>query len=314
MTTWKSAVSFAETARIADRVRLRVLDHILKNNGGYMSQACSASEMLSALYTQIMNLETSEGAPIPVPFAGVPGPDNKEYIRGGVYNGRKAPDNDIFIFSPSHYGLVLYATLIETGRMDPAGLEQFNKDGSVVEMISAEHSPGVETTTGSLGQAISQAGGMALGRKLLGESGKVWGMMTDGEFQEGEIWEAVMTMAHYKLDNVGVYVDVNGQQCDGAMKDVMTIGDLRLKLEAFGAKAVDVDGHCIQALVTPAQEPPDGRPLFVLAQTNPVYKLELMKARIPKLHYLRFTTDEEKKQYEEAFTTMKEEIHNGISK
>jgi transketolase len=276
-----------------------------------MSQACSAAEMLSALYTQIMNLDKSEGAPIPEPFNGVPGPDNKGYVRGSVYNGKKAPDKDIFIFSPSHYGLVLYATLIETGRMDPAGLEQFNKDGSVVEMISAEHSPGVETTTGSLGQAISQAGGMALGRKLLGESGKVWVMMTDGEFQEGEIWEAVMTMAHYKLDNVGVYVDVNGQQCDGAMKDVMTIGDLRLKLESFGAKAVDVDGHNIEKLVKPAKEKPDGRPLFVLAKTNPVYKLCLMEERAPKLHYLRFTSDDEKRKYEEAFKTMKEEIQNG---
>jgi len=255
-----------------------------------------------------MNLGKSEGSPVPLPFAHSPGPTNKRYLRGDIYNGAKAPDKDEFIFSPSHYGLVLYATLIETGRMAPDGLLQFNKDGSVVEMISAEHSPGVATTTGSLGQAISQAGGIALARKKLNDSGHVWVMMSDGEFEEGEVWEAVMVLVSYKLDNVGIYVDVNGQQCDGAMKDVINVGDLKLKLEAFGARAIEVDGHNVEALAAAPLERAKGKPLFVLAKTNPTHKLDIMKERAPHHHYLRFTSQEEKERYQVAFDKMKKEL------
>ncbi len=301
-------LSYEETAKIADRIRLRVLDHTLKNNGGYMSQACSSADTLAALYTQIMNLNESEGPSVPKPFVGVPGPNNKGYLSGGLYNGKEAPDKDIFIFSPAHYGLVLYATLVEIGRMSPDGLAQFYKDGSVVEMISAEHSPGVETTTGSLGQAISQAGGIALARKKLGETGRVWVMMSDGEFQEGEVWEAILLLRHYKLDNLGVYVDVNGQQCDGFMKDLVNFNDLKRMLESFGAKVAEVDGHDIEALTVPSLEKPDGRPLFVLALTDPVHKLEIFNERAPKLHYLRFKDEQEKSRYQAAYDKMKEEL------
>jgi transketolase len=125
--------------------------------------------------------------------------------------------------------------------------------------------------------------------------------MSDGEFQEGEVWEAVAMLAHYKLDNIGVYVDVNGQQCDGKMDDVLGIGDLRKKLEAFGGRAYSVDGHDIEALVNPAEEKPDGRPLFVLAQTDPARGVDLFRERAPKLHYLRFTTDEEYQKYKKDY-------------
>ncbi|MDR0877088.1 MAG: transketolase, partial [Treponema sp.] len=216
-------------------------------------------------------------------------------------------DYDHFIFSPAHYALVLYAALIEAGRLDPESLSLFNKDGSVLEMISAEHSPGADTTTGSLAQAISQAAGIALGRRLLEEKGRVGVFMSDGEFQEGEVWEAVHMLVHYELDNVGVYVDVNGQQCDGKMGDVLTSGDLRKKLAAFGCRACKVDGHDIEALAKPAGEKPDGRPLFVLAKTNPVRGIELFRERAPKLHYLRFTTDEEFQRYKADYERLAKE-------
>jgi len=142
--TWQ-----AETQRIADSVRLRVLDHVLKNNGGYMSQACSSAETFSALYTKIMKLGPSIAPSVPPPFSGAPSASNPNYFTGAGYNGAKSPEMDRFIFSPAHYALVLYAVLIETGRMSAEGLEQFNKDGSTVEMIGAEHSPGCEVTSGS---------------------------------------------------------------------------------------------------------------------------------------------------------------------
>ncbi|NDJ60912.1 MAG: transketolase, partial [Chloroflexi bacterium] len=203
--------------------------------------------------------------------------------------------------------LVLYSTLIEVGRMAPEGLEQFNQDGSTVEMIGAEHSPGVETTTGSLAQAISQAGGIALARKLRGDTGRVWVLMTDGEFQEGQTWEAVAAMAYYKLDNVGIYVDVNGQQCDGAMDDVMNIEPLCEKLEAFGARAFDVPGHDIEALAAPADLEPDGRPLFVLARTNPACGISVLEERSPNLHYVRFKSADERARYQQIYDGMVKE-------
>jgi transketolase len=290
-----------EIQNAAQDIRLRVLEHILQNNGGYLSQACSSAELFAALYLKIMHLGPSQAPLIPAPFAGVPGRANPDFFNGGAYNGPQAPDYDRFIFSPAHYALVLYATLIQVGRLDPSGLALFNQDGSTIEMIGAEHSPGVETTTGSLAQALSQAGGIALGRKLKGERGRVFVLMTDGEFQEGQTWEAVQALSHYKLDNLYVYADINGQQCDGPMEGVMTIEPLQARLEAFGARVFSVDGHNIQALVQPSQLPPDGRPTFVLAYTDPTRGIPLLNERRPVLHYLRFNNQAEHARYQEIY-------------
>jgi transketolase len=293
-----------EAKRIAQNVRLRVLDHVLRNNGGYMSQACSGAELMATLYVKVMNLGKSVAPMIPLAFAGVPSASNPNAFTGANYNGPTSADLDRFIFSPAHYALLLYSVLIETGRMSGEGLAQFNQDGSTVEMIGAEHSPGCEVTSGSLAQALSQAAGIALARKLRGETGKVWVMMSDGEFQEGQTWEAFEVLSFYKLDNVGIYVDVNGQQCDGRMEDVMNIEPLAGKLEAFGARVFEVSGHDVDALAAPAELTPNGRPLVVLAKTDPCRGLDLLRARAPKLHYLRFTSPEEHQAYKQAYQSM----------
>ena len=150
-----------EAGRVARGIRRRVLEHILRNNGGYMSQACSSAETLAALYVRIMNLGPSQAPMVPAPFPGVPGAGNNSYFTGAAYNGARRADLDRFFLSPAHYALVLYAALIETGRMAEEGLAQFNQDGASVEMIGAEHSPGMEVMTGSLGQGLSQALGVA---------------------------------------------------------------------------------------------------------------------------------------------------------
>jgi transketolase len=298
---WMEAV-----ARAAHQIRLRVLEHTITNNGGYLSQACSSAELFATLYLKIMKLGPSQAPMIPQPFPGVPGPDNPDFFNGGAYNGPQAPDLDRFIFSPAHYALVLYSTLIEVGRMAPEGLAQFNQDGTSVEMIGAEHSPGVETTTGSLGQAISQAAGIALARKLRGDTGRVWVLMTDGEFQEGQVWEAFETLSYYKLDNVGIYVDANGQQCDGKMDSVMNIEPLAPRLEAFGARVFEVDGHDAAALAAPAELEPDGRPLVVIARTDPCCALPLLEERAPKLHYVRFKSEAERETYRAYYEQLKQ--------
>lgn len=296
-TTAPSSSWQTKARQVAQGIRRRVLEHTIKNNGGYLSQACSAAEILAAMYIKVMNLGPSLAPPVPPPFPGVPGPDNHNYFTGAAYNGAQSPDLDRFFLSPSHYSLVLYATLIETGRMAQEGLDQFNQDGSTVEMIGAEHSPGMEIMTGSLGQGLSQAAGIALARKRRGGSGRVWVFMSDGEFQEGQTWEAFQTMSHYKLDNMGIYVDVNRQQCDGRMVDVMNVEPLAARLESFGAKVFSVDGHDLDALAAPAEKTYPDQPLVVLAQTNSCAGMPILEPRAPKLHYVRFTGEPERETY-----------------
>jgi len=292
-----------EVKRVAAGIRRRVLDHTIRNNGGYLSQACSSAEMLATLYVKVMDLGKIDTPLLPKPFPGVPGPGNPHYFTGASFNG-PAKDRDRFFLSPAQYALVLYATLIETGRMAEEGLLQFNKDGSSVEMIGAEHSPGMESMTGSLGQGISQAAGTALARKRNKEKGRVVLFMSDGEFQIGQTWEALQAMSHHMLDNVVIYVDVNGFQCDGKMCNVMDIEPLDKRLEAFGARVFRVNGHDIKRLAEVGELTPDGRPLVVLCDTDAARGLEVLKSRAPKMHYVRFTSEEEKNRYIAAYAEL----------
>ncbi len=303
----ESSIGWQDEAKIIARgIRRRVLEHTINNNGGYLSQACSAAEIVATLYMRIMNIGPSAAPPVPEPFPGVPGPANRAYSNGAGYNGPAAAHLDRFILSPSQYALVVYAALVELGRMDPEGLAQFNQDGSTVEMIGAEHSPGMEVMTGSLGQGISQAAGIAMARKLKGESGRIWMFMSDGEFQSGQTWEAVQAMSHYRLDNMGIYVDVNGQQCDGEVPAVMNIEPLDKRLKAFGARVYKVDGHDLEALARPARLKPDGRPVIVLAVTDPCRGIEIIARRAPKLHYVRFERDGERELYRDFLAKWEE--------
>ncbi len=287
-----------QAQKVADGIRSRVLEHILKNNGGYLSQACSSAEIFAALYTKVLKLGPSQAPMIPPSFNTVPGPNNPHPIRGADYNGPIAPQYDRFFVSPGHYALVEYAALIEAGRMDVGGLSEFNKDGSTLEMIGADHSPGFEVMAGSLAQAISVAGGVAHARKLKGEPGRVFVFMTDGEMEEGQVWEAVAALAYYKLGNVCVYIDINGQQCDGPTSIVMNVEPLQKRLDAFGAIAVEVNGHDLDALVAPVEQMGKEKPVVVLAYTNPCKGLPLLEARRPFLHYVRFKSEEERSAYQ----------------
>ncbi|MGW2520705.1 1-deoxy-D-xylulose-5-phosphate synthase N-terminal domain-containing protein [Streptomyces sp. NPDC001617] len=288
-----------DVERIATGIRRRVFQHTLAHNGGYLSQACSAAELLATLYGRLLNLGPSTAPLDPGPFTGTPGP-GRPTTTGEAYHGAPEPDRDRFVFSPAHYALVLYAALIEVGRLGEGALEQFNVDGTTMEMIGAEHSPGFATTTGSLAQALSVAGGVALARRVRGERGRVWVFMSDGEFQEGQTWEAIAALAFHGLDNVTVVVDANGQQCDGAMDTVMQTEPLAARITAFGGLAREVDGHDPAAL-TAACAPAAGRPLFVVARTDPARGVPLLAERAPLLHYLRFASAAEKDRYTQAF-------------
>lgn len=298
-----SPKAIRSAAVMAENIRYRVFEHVMANNGGYLSQACSAAELLATLYT-VANLAPLDSPKAPEPFKQVPG-KNAVYLNGGDFHGEMGPDRDRIVVSPAHYALVVYAALIETGRLEASALEQFNKDGSTVEMIGAEHSPGFESTTGSLAQALSTAGGIALGRRLKGETGQVYVFMSDGEFQEGQTWEALQALAFHNLDNVRVIVDVNKGQCDGPMSEVMNIEPLSLRIRAFGCSVDSVPGHDISTLAT-ALTRRTGKPHFVLAYTDPVRGVPVLNERSPNLHYLRFTGEEERQRYADAFAQMED--------
>lgn len=302
MMTSGSAPATGPAERIAAGIRRRVLAHVLANDGGYMSQACSSAEILATIYSGVVDLP-DVGTPYePRAFGAVPG-RSVTPVSGAVPHGAAKPDRDRLIISPAHYALVVYAALIECGRLDEGALEQFNRDGSTVEMIGAEHSPGFETTTGSLAQALSHGGGIALARRLKGDIGRVWVFMSDGEFQEGQTWEALAAISFHDLASVRIVVDVNGTQCDGPMDNVMSIEPLTGRIESFGWSVDRVDGHDLAALRAAMTRSSDS-PHAVLADTDPVRGLSLLNERRPALHYLRFTSAAERERYAVAYARL----------
>ena len=288
----------AEVEAIAHGIRSRVLEHTVLNNGGYLSQACSAAEILASLYGGLAKITPLEKPLDPRPFLGVPSETFKSYVTGAEFHGRQGPELDRIFMSPAHYALVIYAALIETKRLSESSLEKFNKDGSTVEMIGAEHSPGFETTTGSLAQALSQASGVAMARKFKKETGNVWVFMSDGEFQEGQTWEALAASSYHKLDNLKVIVDVNKNQCDGPMESVMSIEPLKQRVESFGWDVSVVDGNSIDEIFAAGTAKTD-KPKIILCYTDPIRDIPILQERAPTLHYVRFSSPAEREKYKE---------------
>lgn len=288
----------ASARRMAAGIRRRTLAHVLAHNGGYLSQACSSAELFAALYTRLLNLPAMDAPLMPAPFAGVPcATAPSRMASGALFHGPRDPARDRLFLSPAQYALILYVALVEAGRMHPDGLSQFNTDGSTVEMIGAEHSPGMEAMTGSLGQGLSQAAGVAFARRRKGDTGLTWVLLSDGELQAGQTWEALQAMAFYRLETVRVLIDANGQQCDGRIADVMPIEPLAERLQAFGAEVFDVDGHDLHALEAAARSPSRGQPRVIIARTDPARGLPLLAARAPRLHYVRFADAAERAAY-----------------
>ncbi len=292
--TWQT-----QAKRIAHGVRRRVLELTLKNNGCYLSQTLSCADLLATLYTKSLNLGPSKGAFIPDKNPGPPGQKGIKPGHGAAYNGPQGPENDRILISPAHYAVAVYATLVETGRLSADAFFSFNTDGSSVEMIGAEHSPGFELTTGSFGQAVSQAGGIAFARKLKGETGRCVVFMSDGELEEGQTWEGIQCLAQYKLDNVVICVDVNGMQCDGATADQMNLEPIDKRVEAFGGKVVTVNGHDVEAIDQAINHTDHkDQPLVVLCYTNSAQGIPLLEERKPKLHFVRFGGQDEMERYQ----------------
>ncbi|GHV85614.1 hypothetical protein AGMMS50230_12220 [Spirochaetia bacterium] len=298
--SWKK-----EAEAVAAGIRRRVLAHTIAHNGGYLSQACSSAEIFAALYTRLLRLKPLDKPLLPAAFPGVPGPE-RPALTGAAFNGADDPELDNFILSPAQYALVLYAALVETGRMDEKGMEDYNKDGSTVEMIGAEHSPGMEVTTGSLGQGISQAAGIALARRIRQESGRVVMFMSDGECESGQFWEAVQAASFHKLGNLLIFVDMNGFQCDGKRDTVMEIEPFDKRLESFGARVWRICGHDLNEIIRVGELPPVETPTFILCDTDPCCDMPVLKQRYPKYHYVRFVNSGEKTEYQKFLNALNE--------
>lgn len=290
----------------AQGVRALALEQTLLQGGGYLGQACSSAEILAVLFGSVLKLAPSTAPPTPSPFTGTPGSANPS-PSGGRYLGAQGPDTDRLIVSPAHYAMALYAALITDGRLDRGALSQFNTDGSTLEMIGAEHSPGCELTTGSFGQALSQAAGIAWARRVRGDQGRVFTFLSDGEMQEGQTWEAFQFLAFHRIDNLVVVVDVNGQQVDGRMQNVMAVEPLADRMQAFGADVVSVDGHSVAELRVALERRPTGRPLVVLAYTHPTTGLAVLEERTPRLHYIRVRGDEDRAVLTQELARLKTE-------
>lgn len=177
---------------------------------------------------------------------------------------------DKFVLSKGHAAPVLYATLASCGYFGREHLSTLRKFDSMLSGHPyAPSTPGVEITTGSLGQGLSQANGLALANRLNGSGNIVYALMGDGETQEGQIWEAAMTAAHYKLGSLIAFLDANSLQIDGFVRDIMGIEPIAAKWEAFGWHVQEINGHDFGEIfraVAAAREVHD-RPSMIVART-----------------------------------------------
>ena len=182
----------------------------------------------------------------------------------------KWENRDRFVLSKGHCAPGLYATLANAGFFPVEDLLTLRKLGSYLQgHPNMNLTPGVDMSTGSLGQGISTACGMAKAAKFLNKDINVYTLLGDGELDEGQVWEAVTFAAHYKLDNLCIAVDVNGLQIDGATKDVMNTAPLGKRFEAFGCEVVEIDGHDFDALekAFATFHATQGKPTVILLQT-----------------------------------------------
>lgn len=290
-----------DIAAIGNQIRARVIDLTLQQNGCYLSQALSCADILASLYGKILRFSDLPAPLLSEPFSGVPGTPGGGSPSGGRFHGESTPTTDRLLISPAHYAVAIYAALDVVGRLAPGALETFNTDGTTLEMIGAEHSPGFELTTGSFGQALSQAAGIALSRKLRRETGRTAVFMSDGELEEGQTWEGVQAAAFYRLDRIMLFVDVNGQQVDGWTKDIMNVEPINSRFAAFGWDVAVVNGHVPAEIVNAVDTKlPDGRPLVVLCYTDTTRGVPYLDYRKPNLHYVRPLGEDDVAGLEEA--------------
>ena len=227
----------------AGSLRVEILRMLTEAGSGHTGGSLSAADIVTALYFYKIRHK----------------PENPTWR-----------DRDRFILSKGHAAPVLYAALALSGYFDRSLLKTLRKIGSPLQgHPCSKKLPGIEISTGSLGQGLSIANGIALGLKIDGLSSRVYCLLGDGETQEGQVWEAAMTASHYKLDNLCAIIDNNGLQIDGHCCNVMCIEPLVKKWEAFGWNVIDIKGHDMEAIVRALDEAGTvkSKPTMIVART-----------------------------------------------
>ncbi|MBP1729470.1 MAG: transketolase [Deltaproteobacteria bacterium] len=180
------------------------------------------------------------------------------------------PGRDRLILSKGHAAPAQYVALADSGYFPKEDLQMLRRLGSHLQgHPDSKGTPGVEVCTGSLGQGLSMANGMALALRLDKSDSRVYAILGDGELQEGQIWEAAMAAAHYRLDNLCILIDANGLQIDGEVAKVMNVEPIAAKFSAFGCHVIEIDGHDIPAIIAALAEAAAtrGRPTAIVART-----------------------------------------------
>ncbi|MDR1656438.1 MAG: transketolase [Deltaproteobacteria bacterium] len=238
-----TVATIQELQQMATSMRLTALDMALGagRNGAHLGAAMSAMEIMAVLYGRVLHL--------------------------GQVNPAK-PDGDRFLASKAHCVLAHYTALAEIGLISREELGTFGKSGTRLAGHPAMNPElGLEYSGGSLGQAIGFAIGLALDARRKGRNHRVFVLMGDGELNEGSNWEGFMAAAHFKLNNLIAIVDKNQLQYDGPTEEIMALGDLGAKLQAFGWQTAEVDGHDVGQLLAALKSKPGDQPLAVIANT-----------------------------------------------
>jgi transketolase len=232
-----------ELKKKAVRVRKHILDEVYSAQSGHPGGSLSSTEIFTYLFQKEMKID----------------PTNPKWM-----------DRDRFVLSKGHCAPGLYASLAVRGFFPEKDLTGFRSIDSYLQgHPSMKDVPGVDMSTGSLGQGISTAVGMALAGKLDKKGYRVFALLGDGEIQEGQVWEALMSAAHYKLDNLTAFIDHNGLQIDGNISDVMCPEDVVEKFRAFCWNVIQIDGHDFEAIEAAVQAAKaiKGKPTMIVAET-----------------------------------------------
>jgi len=204
--------------------------------------------------------------------------------------GTDDPDRDLFVLCKGHAALGMYAAMRAAGVIDGDRLDTFCEDGSPYGVHPEFGIPGVEVTTGSLGQGLSVACGLALALRLRQLPGRVFALLSDAECNEGQVWEAAQFAAHQRLDNLVIAIDLNGMQALGRTADILDLSPMAARWKAFGWRTIDVDGHDIGALADAFDITPSGKPTAVIARTLLGKGISFMENRL-EWHYRNLNAD-----------------------
>lgn len=224
-------------------VRRHIVEMITEARSGHPGGSLSAADIITALYFDIMNVRPKEPA---------------------------WEDRDRFVLSKGHAAPALYSVLAEKGYFPVEELNKLRKTGAMLQgHPDMKGTPGVDMTTGSLGQGLAAANGMALAGKLDKKDYRVYALLGDGELEEGEVWEAAMAAAHYKLDNLTAFVDHNRLQIDGPIAKVMSPEPIGEKFKAFGWNVISINGHDMAQIIDAADKAKKtkGVPTMIVAET-----------------------------------------------